>query len=364
MKMDQGNREIELSPRRILTSHLLIATVVYLGGVTWLTTVAADELTPAADKIELRIRSNPTVSNLSKATSGITQIRFEEYVSNPPPKTHHALQGWVGHFPVPFTGLVRPQATNTTVVPLPEPIGLLIESSADSVGFYDPSSLVECADVRADKLIFRFVDPTRTSRAATVSRVALRITGTSVVNGKVRYSIYDSSGKTLGSGVAMPDPTTRRAESEIDCEALLDGQNISAIHKIVVEHTGPGYFVVGSVMRPEQADLAFDGFTVTGQTVSRPIGEQIATAHSEQWEQVAKAELITDMTRCIPADALSERRKHDSWKVFEYETAEFSGKCVSVGRESSAPDLTLKLGRQGWHAVYVGLSTITDLVPR
>ena len=37
------------------------------------------------------------------------------------------------------------------------------------------------------------------------------------------------------------------------------------------------------------------------------------------------------MTRCTPADALSKRREHAKWKVFEYETAEFSGKCV-IGR--------------------------------
>lgn len=68
------------------------------------------------------------------------------------------------------------------------------------------------------------------------------------------------------------------------------------------------------------------------------------------------------MTRCVPANGLSKRREHAKWKVFDYETAEFSGKCISVGRESSAPDLTLKLGEQDWHAVYIGLSTITDLV--
>ncbi|MCA8996066.1 MAG: hypothetical protein KDA80_03755, partial [Planctomycetaceae bacterium] len=86
------------------------------------------------------------------------------------------------------------------------------------------------------------------------------------------------------------------------------------------------------------------------------------TMHAEQWENADKADRITDMTRCVPAEALSDRRHHNQWKVFEYETEEFSGKCVSVGRESSAPDLTLKLGKQGWHAVYVGLSSITDLV--
>ncbi|MEQ8852399.1 family 10 glycosylhydrolase [Gimesia sp.] len=90
--------------------------------------------------------------------------------------------------------------------------------------------------------------------------------------------------------------------------------------------------------------------------------QQLPRPHSEQWQNFKQAERITDLTRCLPADALSNRRQHDKWKVFEYETAEFSGKCISVGRESSAPDLTLKLNKQGWHAVYIGLSSITDLV--
>jgi lysophospholipase L1-like esterase len=312
--------------------------------------------------IELRIATNPATSSLANASSETTQVRFEDYVSNPPPQNRDPLQGWIGQFPVPFTGLVKPLATHTTVVPLPNPIGLLIESSADTVGFYDPSSLVDCADARANKLIFRFVDPANTRRAATVSRVAFRVTGTSVSSGKVRYSLHDIVGKTLASGVAKPNPNSRGVESEVDCIALRDGKTISAIHKIVVEHSGPGYFVVGSVKRPEQADLNFDGFIVTDETVSRSIAEQIPLAHSEQWQNSQKAECITDMARCIPADALSERREHAKWKLFEYETADFSGNCLSVGRESSAPDLTLKLGRQGWHAVYIGLSTITDLI--
>ncbi len=100
----------------------------------------------------------------------------------------------------------------------------------------------------------------------------------------------------------------------------------------------------------------------TSRPVQRPIAEQIPRAHSEQWQHGQESQVVTDMTQCTPASALSDRRQHDKWKVFEYETAEFSGKCVSVGRESSAPDLTLKIERQGWHAVYIGLSTITDLV--
>jgi lysophospholipase L1-like esterase len=315
----------------------------------------------ATATIELRIATNPATSSLGNARSETTSVRFEDYVSNPPPHNHDPLQGWIGQFPTPFTGLVKPLVTHTTVDPLPNPIGLLIESSADTVGFYDPSSLVDCADARADKLIFRFVDPANQRRAAAVSRVAFRVTGTSVSNGKVRYSLHDIAGKTLASGVAEPHPTSRGAESEVDCIALRDGEPISAIHKFVVEHSGPGYFVVGSVRNPEQADLTFDGFIVTDEAVSRTTAEQIPRIHSEQWQNKRQAEIITDMTRCLPADALSKRREHAKWKLFEYETADFSGNCLSIGRESSAPDLTLQLGRQGWHAVYIGLSTITDL---
>lgn len=84
--------------------------------------------------------------------------------------------------------------------------------------------------------------------------------------------------------------------------------------------------------------------------------------HPGQWSAHENASMITDLSVCTPASALSDRRHHDKWKIFEYETADFKGKCVSVGRESSAPDLTLNLDQKGWHAVYIGLSTITDLV--
>jgi lysophospholipase L1-like esterase len=312
--------------------------------------------------LEVKIADNPAISSLTGPKPGSTCVRFEDYVSNPTPSHPDPVQGWVRRFESPFTGLVKPLATNTTVSPLPNPIGLLMESPADSMGFYDPSSRVDCADARADKLIFRFVDPANTRRAATVSRIAFRLTGTSILNGKVRYGLYDIAGKMLASGVAKPIPDKGRAESEVDCRTFLNGKPFSAIHKLVVEHSGPGYFVVGGVMRPREADLMFEGFGVSDKYVRRQLGEQVPVAHSEQWRQATKAELITEMTRCTPNDALSRRREHAKWKVFEYETAEFSGNCVAVGRESSAPDLTLKLDKRGWHAVYIGLSTITDLV--
>ncbi|MEZ6127667.1 MAG: hypothetical protein R3C59_03230 [Planctomycetaceae bacterium] len=311
---------------------------------------------------ELRITSNPSVSVLNASKPEIPHVRFEDYVSNPPPGKREAVQGMVAQFPTPFTGLITPLADNTTVVPLPQSHGVLIESREDAIGFYDPSSKVDCADVRADRIILRFVDPSNPQKAATVSRVVFRLTGTSVLNNKVAYRFHDISDREIATGIVKPSTVTGRAEAEVDCVATSEGLPTSVIHKVIIEHSGSGYFVVGGVTHPDDPDLGYDGFHITDQFVHRPVSEQFPQSHAAQWERAEEAELITDMTRCTPADALSQRREHAKWKVFEFETADFSGKCISVGRESSAPDLTLKLNKQGWHAVYLGLSTITNLV--
>lgn len=316
----------------------------------------------AAVKVEARV--NPVASWLTneEPADETSRIRFEDYVSNPQPGTAKPQQGWIARFDRPFTGLAQPQATNTTRSPLPDPVGLMIESGGDSLGFYDPSSRVDCADARGDRLIFRFVDPQRTDRAATVARVAFRLVGTSVAAGKVRFSLFAIDGKRLASGAAKKFSIPGSYESEIDCLARSAGKPVSAIHKVVIEHSPGGYFVVGNVRRPKQPDFGFDGFRISDQLVKRTFDELIPRTHAEQWRRSGEAELLADMTLCSPAGALSDRRQLKAWKIFDYETADFSGKCLSVGRESAAPDLTLKLGRQGWHAVYIGLSTITDLV--
>jgi hypothetical protein len=337
----------------------LLHTLLIAAGSVWLT---GSGIAAPATAVEISVSMNPTDSCLTKSVTGITRVRFEDYVSNPPPGNTEAKQGWIAQFPIPFTGLLRPTSTNTTLKPLPNPVGMLIESGADTVGFYDPSSRVDCADPRADRLVFRFVDPNEPDRAASVSRVAFRLIGTSLAKGNVRFSLHDIAGKTLGSGIAKATAKPGSYQAEVDCVARTSGREVSAIHKLVVEHSPGGYFVVGNVLRPAQPDIGFGGFKISDRPVKRSLDEQIPHAHSAQWERGAEAELITDLTRCTPAGALSDRRHLNAWKVFEYDTAIFSGKCISVGRESTAPALRLKLGKKGWHAVYIGLSTITDLV--
>ena len=62
---------------------------------------------------------------------------------------------------------------------------------------------------------------------------------------------------------------------------------------------------------------------------------------------------FTDLRKCTPDSALREISRKKRWRAIEYESTEVSGVLVSAGPD--APDLTLDLGLEGWHAVYVGL---------
>lgn len=328
--------------------------------------IVAEGLLPQVRKFldslaKVKVAMNPEKSLLAEPGEATMILRSEDYVSNPPPGASDPAGGAVAAFPTPFAGFVQPSRDFSSLSPLPDPVGLLVESSSGKVSFYDPSSLVDCADLRGNPLLLRFVDPADTTRAASVSRLAFRLTGTAVAGGRVRYHVYDKAGKKLGSGTARTGPGASGAMAEIDVTATAGGKRSAQIHKLVVEQSGPGYFVIGGVSRASEPDIAFEGFTVGDAPVKRPLEETLPVSHAEQWKQNRNAKIFTDMTLCEPKEALSDRRHHDKWKVFEYETADFSGKCVSVGRESSAPDLTLRLDRKGWHAVYIGISTITDL---
>ena len=55
--------------------------------------------------IEVKIVDNPADSSLREANARTTNVRFEDYVSNPPPNHRDPVQGWVAQFPTPFAGL-------------------------------------------------------------------------------------------------------------------------------------------------------------------------------------------------------------------------------------------------------------------
>ena len=65
---------------------------------------------------------------------------------------------------------------------------------------------------------------------------------------------------------------------------------------------------------------------------------------------------LTDLSGCLPAVAVTRgHRGKGAWKVFDYETESLRGSLLHATMLSGAPDVTLPVEHQGWHAVYVGL---------
>ncbi|MBM3500728.1 MAG: hypothetical protein FJX74_18880 [Armatimonadetes bacterium] len=79
-------------------------------------------------------------------------------------------------------------------------------------------------------------------------------------------------------------------------------------------------------------------------------------ADAGTWERAGEAMLISDLSVCTPKDALSPRRERGRWKVLDYATAAFQGRCLSALPDTAAPPVTLPLEAAGWHAVYLGLA--------
>ncbi|MFH1566779.1 MAG: hypothetical protein ABIL09_02190 [Gemmatimonadota bacterium] len=75
-----------------------------------------------------------------------------------------------------------------------------------------------------------------------------------------------------------------------------------------------------------------------------------------EWARAAEAALRTDMAEGSPAEALSAALRKGRWKTVPYETVEgWTGTMVWAAPEAEAPDLSVPLGVEGWHAVFVGL---------
>jgi hypothetical protein len=64
---------------------------------------------------------------------------------------------------------------------------------------------------------------------------------------------------------------------------------------------------------------------------------------------------LTDMSQCLPASALSTRRRKHYWQLLEYEAEHLSGVMLSAGPETEAPQITVPLGLEGWHEIHLGL---------
>lgn len=64
--------------------------------------------------------------------------------------------------------------------------------------------------------------------------------------------------------------------------------------------------------------------------------------------------IISDMSRCLPAVALSKVRKKNHWQLIPYEGEGLNGVILGAASLIQAPDVTLPLEVNGWYAIYIG----------
>lgn len=97
----------------------------------------------------------------------------------------------------------------------------------------------------------------------------------------------------------------------------------------------------------------------SGQSASDP--SQYFPTDSRRWTRAGEAVLLTDLSQVAPASALvTDKRRKGKWKVIPYKTASFSGQSLSAYAYTDAPIVSLPLGVSGWHAVYIGVGTVSN----
>ncbi len=69
----------------------------------------------------------------------------------------------------------------------------------------------------------------------------------------------------------------------------------------------------------------------------------------------SKAIYLSDMSRALPRSALATKPAPKRWRLIDYETEAFKGVMAVAGQNSDAPEITLPLGRSGWHAISIGV---------
>ena len=70
---------------------------------------------------------------------------------------------------------------------------------------------------------------------------------------------------------------------------------------------------------------------------------------------IAGVDYVVDLENCQPRSALAKSARREKWRKISYQTESFSGTMLVAVEESDAPDVTYKLGRTGWHEVYLGI---------
>ena len=95
---------------------------------------------------------------------------------------------------------------------------------------------------------------------------------------------------------------------------------------------------------------------------TRPIDPRWFPHDARQWEGYGRSILLTDLAKAQPATALSQqRREKNKWHVLPYVADAFHGNALSIYPATEPVPVAIPLATKGWHAVYLGLSTVHKL---
>ncbi len=89
-----------------------------------------------------------------------------------------------------------------------------------------------------------------------------------------------------------------------------------------------------------------------------------AGAALSDWAGAANATVVSDLSRCEPASALSDMvLRKERWKVIPYEMTGqgYAGKLIWAAAEANAPEVSIAPGVEGWFAIFVGLFSATEV---
>jgi hypothetical protein len=89
-------------------------------------------------------------------------------------------------------------------------------------------------------------------------------------------------------------------------------------------------------------------------------GAELLPHDSRLWEQSAKARVVTDLSGAHSPESITKgRREKGKWKTIPYATEQLQGWALSAYAFTGAPVVELPLEGKGWHAVYLGVCTVS-----
>ncbi|MDZ4852790.1 MAG: sulfatase-like hydrolase/transferase [Pirellulaceae bacterium] len=95
-------------------------------------------------------------------------------------------------------------------------------------------------------------------------------------------------------------------------------------------------------------------------SISVDMPTELLLNDSRLLSQSKSAIMLTDFSKAMPTSALTlGRREKGKWKILPFATADFSGSAISTYAFTDASKISLSLPAVGWHAVYLGVSTVS-----